>query len=112
MLKFLYDKKKMTQLPQWFKCISQSIKITNPNISLIAIESMIEIMISERIDPIYEQLKVLIIDEAKLKYSRNNKTEIIAGNDYTKLTLEKLWSLLDFQHFYDRIIDLIINFSK
>jgi len=55
---------------------------------------MIEIMISEKIDPVYEQLKILIIDEAKLKYSRKN--EIVAGNDYTKLTLEKLWSLLDF----------------
>lgn len=71
---------------------------------------MIEIMISEKIDPIYEQLKILIIDEAKLKYSKKN--ELVAGNDYTKLTLEKLWSLLDFQHFYDRIIDLIIYFSK
>lgn len=55
---------------------------------------MIEIMISEKIDPIYEQLKILIIEEAKLKYTKKN--ELVTGNDYTKLTLEKLWSLLDF----------------
>ena len=34
------------------------------------------------------------------------------GNDYQKLALEKLWSLLDFPHMHSKIIDLIVAFSK
>ena len=44
----------MSTLPEWFVCISTSIRLNDPSISLIAIESMIEILISEKIDPIYE----------------------------------------------------------
>ena len=111
MQKFIFDKCKMEELPLWFKCISQSIRLENPFISLIAIESMIEILISEKIDPIYEQLKTMIVEEAQTKY-QTKQNQIIQGNNYTKLTLEKLWSLLDFQHFYDIFIDLIVNFSR
>ncbi|EGR30936.1 n-terminal domain protein [Ichthyophthirius multifiliis] len=108
--KFIFEKnKKMIVLPEWFTCISQCIRLNNPSISLIAIESMIEILISEKIDPIYEQLKNLILEEAK--QSKNSYKNLLIQNNYTKLTLEKLWSLLDFQHFYDKIIDLIVNFS-
>ncbi len=54
--------KKLKELPAWFKCIANAIKLNNnPNISLIAIESMIEILSSVTIDPIYEVLKNLII---------------------------------------------------
>jgi len=72
---------------------------------------MISILISEKVDPVYEKLKTLIIDESRAKFSKQNET-IVGGNDYTKVTLEKLWSLLDFQHFHDKIIDLIVNFSN
>jgi hypothetical protein len=43
----------MNELPIWFKSISNSIGAENPFISLIAIESTIEILISEKTHPIY-----------------------------------------------------------
>lgn len=65
------NQKRFTRLPEWFNCISTSIKEKNPYISLIAIESMIEILISEKIDPVYEQLKTLIIEESRAKFSKS-----------------------------------------
>lgn len=110
--KQLSSKDKITQLPQWFKCVTQCIKnLPSPSMSLVAIESMISILISEKVDPVYERLKTLIVEESRAKFSKKNET-IVGGNDYTKVTLEKLWSLLDFQHFHDKIIDLIVNFSN
>jgi len=69
---------------------------------------MIDIFIGENVDVVYENLKQLIIDEKQKKFQNN---QLLYGFDYTKLTLEKLWSLLDYQYFHERIIELIINFS-
>ena len=70
--KFIEDKDALTELPCWFKCITQSIKLTNPSLSLIAIESMIEILISEKVDIVYEKLKNLIVDATKIKIHNFN----------------------------------------
>lgn len=61
--KFLSQKDEIKSLPNWFKCITTSIKMKNPRISLVAIEAMIEILISEKKDPVYEKLKNLIVEE-------------------------------------------------
>jgi hypothetical protein len=96
-------------LPDWFGCITRIIRDQNPSIALLAIESMIELLISEKLDPIYAQFKQLVVEESRSKISKN---QLIQGFDYTRLTLEKLWSLLDYQVFHDRIIDMIVNLSK
>ncbi|EGR29985.1 n-terminal domain protein [Ichthyophthirius multifiliis] len=101
-----YDKnfkEKMLELPLWFKSISNSISSENPFISLIAIESTIEILINEKTHPVYERLKELMVQNSK-----QIKQEV----DYTQIMLQKLWSLLDFQDFYTRIIELIVNFCQ
>lgn len=51
----------MLELPLWFKSISNSISSENPFISLIAIESTIEILINEKTHPVYERLKELMV---------------------------------------------------
>ncbi|KRX02740.1 Armadillo-type fold [Pseudocohnilembus persalinus] len=108
--KFIYAKQNITQLPDWFKSITYLIsKMKNPKISLIAIEAMIEILISEKKDKIYEILKQLILEES---HAVQQKDTLISGSDYTKVTLEKLWSLLDFSFYHEQIIDLILNFSQ
>lgn len=76
---------------------------------MLAIESMIEILVSEKVDLVYENLRKLIVEESKSKLS---KDQLIEGLDYTKLTLEKLWNLLDYPYFHDRIIEMIVNLSK
>ena len=89
-------------LPSWFDAIEVGIKLTNPVISLAAIEAMIFCLTSEAIHPAYNSFKRLIIAE------KNKRV----GSDYQKQALEKLWSLLDFPHMHKKIIDLIVNFSK
>jgi hypothetical protein len=54
---------------------------------------MIEVLVSERIDPIYMNLKNLIMEEAR---TRVMQKQMVQGFDYTKLTLENLWNLLDY----------------
>jgi hypothetical protein len=56
------------------------------NVALIAIETMIAIMLSEHSEPVYEVLKTLILEESR-------------DADYARLTLEKLWTLVDHQQF-------------
>jgi len=58
-------------LPGWFTAITKIIREDNPSIALIAIESMIEILVSEKVDPVYENLRKLIIDESKSKLLKN-----------------------------------------
>lgn len=41
-------------------------------------------------------------------YDKNSKF----GNDYQHLALQKLWALLDYPHMHNKIIDLIVAFSK
>ncbi|CAK55597.1 unnamed protein product (macronuclear) [Paramecium tetraurelia] len=101
--------KEVQLLPKWFTSITKIIKEENPSISLLAIQSMIEILISEKVDIIYENLKKLIIEESRTKMLKN---QIVEGQDYTKLTLEKLWNLLDYPFFHERIIEMIVNLSK
>lgn len=67
--------KEVNQLPGWFNSITKIIKEDNPSISLIAIESMIDILISEKIDQIYENLKKLIIEQSRSKLMKNQLIE-------------------------------------
>jgi hypothetical protein len=53
--------KEVSKLPDWFDSITKTIREENPSISLLAIEGMIEILISDKKDPIYNNLKTLII---------------------------------------------------
>jgi len=91
--KFISNKGSMTRLPEWFKSITVCIKVLSPAFSLIAIEGMIEVLVNARTNPVYEQLKNLIVEESKAKI--NERNELIHGNEYTRIALEKLWSLLD-----------------
>lgn len=47
----------MDRLPEWFTGITRVIKDDNPTIALLAIEGMIELLISEKVDPIYGVFK-------------------------------------------------------
>ena len=98
------SEKKKEELPPWFYQIINCIRSENQHISIIAIESFIEILISESIDPIYCSLKSLIITETKLKS--------VKFKDYTKSTIFKLWTLLDFHYYQNKIIELILPFQS
>lgn len=89
----LRREKRVDRLPQWFVCTTTTIRDGNPQFSLLAIECMIEVLVSERIDPIYMNLKNLIMEEAR---TRVMQKQMVQGFDYTKLTLENLWNLLDY----------------
>jgi hypothetical protein len=45
------------KLPEWFGCVTKTIRDDNPTISLLAIESMIEILVNEKVDQIYLNFK-------------------------------------------------------
>ena len=51
----------ITDLPQWFTTIEQGIKLSNPVVSLASIEAMIKILMWEHTHPIYNSLKMIII---------------------------------------------------
>ena len=51
--------------------MTRTIREENPSISLLAIEGMIEILISDKKDPIYSNLKSLIILESKSRLSKS-----------------------------------------
>ena len=95
-------KKGISELPQWFATVEQGIKLSNPVVSLASIEATVKILMWEQSHPIYNSLKLIIVQEKSKKI----------GNDYQKLALEKLWALLDFPHMHSKIIDLIISFSR
>lgn len=63
---------------------------------------MIKCLMNENHHSIYAQFKVRIM------YDKNSKY----GNDYQHLALQKLWALLDYPHMHNKIIDLIVAFSK
>lgn len=93
---------KCEALPKWFTTLEGGIKVSNPLVSLAAIEAMIRCLMWEDKHPIYSSFKAIIVQE------KANKK----GIDYQKLALEKLWSLLDYPHMHTKIIDLIVTFSK
>lgn len=49
--------KQVETLPEWFNQITRTIREDNPSISLLAIEAMIEILISEKVDAVYSNLR-------------------------------------------------------
>jgi predicted membrane protein len=51
---FQNKKENIEKTPEWFNAITDGIKVAQPQINLIAIDAMIEILISEKKDPIYE----------------------------------------------------------
>lgn len=61
----------MDRLPEWFGCITSIIRDENPSIALLAIENMIEILVSEKLDPIYQSFKNLIVEESRSKIHKN-----------------------------------------
>ena len=54
-------KEEVKVLPSWFEAIEIGIKLTNPVISLSAIEAMIFCLTSETIHPAYNSFKRLIV---------------------------------------------------
>jgi len=76
-IQFHLPKKPIGSLPPWFKTIENGIKVTNPGISLSAIEAMIKCLLLENKHPAYNSFKNLILAE------KNKKV----GNDYQKLAL-------------------------
>ncbi len=75
-------------------------RINNPLISLSAIHGLIDILTSRHPSTSMHSLKQLV-------QQSNSKNK-----EYTKLALEKLWSLLDYPHIHSKIIDLIVSFSS
>ena len=54
---------------------------------------------------ILQDLKYILVQPAK-----NLKTaKFQGGQEYTKLALEKLWALLDFQYYQQKIISFFIS---
>lgn len=104
------QKKKREELPDWFYMIGKCTKAENPHISIIAIECLIELLISDDLDPVYSSLKHLIISDSKIKL--NIKNTSISGLEFTKETIRKLWSLLDIHYYQNKIIELIMPFQK
>jgi hypothetical protein len=92
----------LTELPKWFAAIEHGIRVSNPTISLAAIDSLIRCLLLSEQHPVYMQCKVLIVGD-------KNKN---SGIDYQSLALQKLWDLLDYPHMHSKIIDLIVGFSQ
>ena len=82
--------------------IEYGIRVSSPSISLAAIQAMISCMMDEKSHPMYAQFKT------KIMHDKNSKN----GSDYQNLALQKLWALLDFPHMHNKIIDLIVAYSK
>ena len=95
-------KKVIDQLPEWFYSIVKSIKSSSPSFSIIGINTMLELLVSDRDDPIFKIFRKLINNEAK----RNPNL------DYIRLTMEKLWSLLDIHYFQNKVTELILKFQN
>jgi hypothetical protein len=91
-----------TTLPLWFGTIEVGIRTSNPTISLSAISSMITCLLQQGEHPIYARYKTLLTQEKTQKY----------GNDYQHLALQKLWFLLSYPSMHNKIIDLILAFSR
>lgn len=102
--------KKKEELPDWFFMIGRCTKAENPHISMMAIESLIELLISDDLDPVYSSLKHLIISDSKIRLLQKGPT--VSGIEFTKDTIKKLWSLLDIHYYQNKIIELIMPFQR
>ena len=96
----LYKKDK---LPKWFYLIVDCLNLNNQNVSIIAIETIIDILNFSNEDKeknIYKDLKDLILKDSKeRKY------------DYVKKIIENLWTFLDYNASQKKIVELILDFQ-
>ena len=95
-------KKVIDILPEWFYSIVKSIKSSSPSFSIIGINTMLEVLVSERDDPIFKSFRKLITNEARRNPNLN----------YIRLTMEKLWNLLDIHYFQNKVTELILKFQN
>lgn len=117
----LLQDKEIKQIPAWFRCIVAIIRIKSANLSLTAIQTLIKIMVKADKDVIYARLCALIIEEAKPKGVQSSgsgqQLAVSQGasgksDDFIAVALQRLWLMLDYQHFHQKIVDLIINLCK
>jgi hypothetical protein len=111
-LQKFYKNKKLSTLPQWFTEVARCTVSENPHISIIAVETSIAILTSEEVDPIYSDLKNLIINMPRNSSALQAVQVFRNGADYTKVTFERLWCLLDYHYYQNKIVELIISFQK
>ena len=97
-----HTKKTMDHLPEWFNSIVESIKSSFPSFAIIGINTMLEILVSDGDDVIFKSFRKLIANEA-----RQNP-----NLDYVRLTMEKLWNLLDIHYFQNKVTELILKFQN
>ena len=93
----------ITKLPDWVSSLVLCIKAKNSTLAIIGIENLLRIIIVEAAKlPIYERIRQLLKDEAQKEGSQ----------DLINLTMQKLWSLLDFHYDQNKVCELLILFQE
>ena len=98
---------KLDKLPEWFYLIVECLNLSNHHISMIAIETIIDILNHSKDDsqPIFKQFNKLIISEPE-----NRKLHL--GTDYVNIIIGKLWAFLDFNAYQKKIVELVLDFQE
>ena len=96
---YLYKLVETSKDTSWVGNLCES--VTYDGYFLCSTGGIVRVLELGSVDPIYRVLKERVIDESRVK-----------KNNYVFLTLQKLWELLSYPHYHNKVVPFILKLSK